>query len=158
MDELTEDLEWLNCEHEALRDRFRAGGVHEYMGKPYSRRALEHENAKLREALMFYADNSPHSDTAKEDNGEKARAALGGGLAMTDTEAITLILDEVKRARGIHPGWPSDPIHAAAVLAEEAGETVQASLDLVYHNGSRNAIVAEAVQTGAMAVRLLVGR
>ena len=31
---------------------------------------------ELRGALRFYADNSPHSDTAKVDNGGIARAAL----------------------------------------------------------------------------------
>jgi len=33
----------------------------------------------LEKALLFYAKNSPHSDTAKADNGETARTALGGG-------------------------------------------------------------------------------
>ena len=43
-------------------------------------------------------------------------------------EIIEEILTELNRARTKFPTWPGDPIHAAAVVAEESGELVQASL------------------------------
>lgn len=40
------------------------------------RDALRERVKELRFAVRFYAENSPHSDTAKTDNGMKAKAAL----------------------------------------------------------------------------------
>jgi hypothetical protein len=37
---------------------------------------LKAKNKRFRNALAFYAENSPHSDTVKKDNGAKARKAL----------------------------------------------------------------------------------
>lgn len=79
---------------------------------------------------------------------------------------IITILAELESAREQHPGgvWKKtakgekapDPIHAAAVLAEEAGEVVQAALKYKYEKGQYYKIHKEAVQTGAMALRLLL--
>jgi hypothetical protein len=75
---------------------------------------------------------------------------------------LTRIVEEWKRASKLHPLWPTDVIHAAAILAEEAGETVQAALDLHYKAKTDSELSEawahlreEATQTGAMAVRLL---
>ena len=67
------------------------------------------------------------------------------------------IQDEVERAMRKFPRWPTDPIHAAAVIAEECGELQKAVLEAVYepHKGSRPNIRAEAVQTAAMCLRFL---
>jgi hypothetical protein len=35
---------------------------------------------------------------------------------------IDEILAEVKRAETLHPHWPPDPIHGAAIVSEESGE------------------------------------
>ena len=66
------------------------------------------------------------------------------------------ILLEMKRAEQLHPDWPSDPVHAAAIVCEESGELVQAALDYQYgRSPDTSKIRAEAVQTAAMALRLL---
>lgn len=78
-------------------------------------------------------------------------------LTPREKEALTAILHELKAAKAKHGPWPTDPVHAAAVLAEEAGETVQAALDWTYENWDRQHehMLVEAAQTGAMAVRMI---
>jgi hypothetical protein len=76
---------------------------------------------------------------------------------MRHTEASLAILAEVDRASLLYPDWPVDPVHAAAVLAEESGETVQAALDYCYSDGELSRIQEEAIQAGAMAMRILMG-
>jgi len=71
------------------------------------------------------------------------------------SEAVKLALAELKKAEEKHPNWPSDPIHAAAIVAEEAGELVQASLDTTYSGGSQDRMRAEASQVAAMGLRFL---
>ena len=72
------------------------------------------------------------------------------------------IFDEVKlelhRATAKYPLWPTDPIHALAVLGEEYGELTQAVLQMAYepHKSSREHIREEAIQTAAMAIRLAI--
>lgn len=63
-------------------------------------------------------------------------------------------LDEALRK---FPGWPTDPIHAAAIVAEECGELQRAVLQSVYepHKTSRLEVMQEARQTAAMAIRFL---
>lgn len=75
---------------------------------------------------------------------------------MKKEEAINIILNELQSAENKWPGWPVDPIHAAGVLIEEAGETMQACLDYSYSEGDIQCIIDEAKQTGAMAIRLLI--
>ena len=74
---------------------------------------------------------------------------------MIDPQILAMIEAELARARAKFPGWPTDPVHAAAILAEEAGETVQAALGYTYEDGSAWQVQAEAVQAAAMAIRLL---
>ena len=77
---------------------------------------------------------------------------------MRGERAWDLIFAELKKAEDKFPGWPDDPVHGAAILAEEAGELVKASLDFYYgrHDGT-DQMEKEAAQTGAMAIRFLVG-
>lgn len=92
---------------------------------------------------------------------------------MTRQEAIEAILAEVDWATKKFPTWPTDPIHAAAVLAEEAGELQKACLEATYEPGKTRRtfdtippmdlpaagpdfVRKEAVQTGAMAIRFLM--
>jgi len=78
--------------------------------------------------------------------------------------ALTRIVQEWKRASLLHPAWPDDVIHAAAILCEEAGETLQGALDITYKAKTQDEreegwahIVDEAIQAGAMALRILIG-
>lgn len=75
--------------------------------------------------------------------------------------AVSRILAELARAKTQHPSWPVDPVHAAAIVAEESGELVRAVLNTVYAKGDirtpdmMDDIREEAVQTAAMAIRFL---
>lgn len=68
------------------------------------------------------------------------------------------VLDELDRAMTKFPTWPNDPLHALAILGEEFGELNKALLQLMYepHKGSPSEARAEAIQTAAMALRLLI--
>jgi hypothetical protein len=70
---------------------------------------------------------------------------------------ISDVLAELERARSMWPHWPVDPIHAAAVVSEEAGELVQAANDYSYSGGDIERMRAEATQTTAMGLRFLAG-
>ena len=75
---------------------------------------------------------------------------------MKQCEVITAIFKELKKAESKFPGWPSDIVHAAAIVAEESGELVQASIDCYYGRGSEEKCIKEAIQTAAMSVRFLL--
>ena len=64
---------------------------------------------------------------------------------------------ELDRATAKFPTWPTDPLHALAVLGEEFGELTKAMLQHTYepHKGvTAQDIRGEAIQTAAMALRL----
>lgn len=63
---------------------------------------------------------------------------------------------ELARATVKFPTWPTDPLHALAVLGEEFGELNKAMLQLTYepHKTSAAEVRSEAIQTAAMALRL----
>jgi NTP pyrophosphatase (non-canonical NTP hydrolase) len=67
------------------------------------------------------------------------------------------VFAEIGRATVKFPTWPTDPIHAAAVLAEEAGELQKAILQAVYepHKSGPSDVRTEAIQTAAMAIRFI---
>ena len=64
---------------------------------------------------------------------------------------------ELHRATTKFPTWPTDPLHALAVLGEEYGELNKAMLQHTYepHKSTLDDVRAEAVQTAAMALRLI---
>ena len=68
-----------------------------------------------------------------------------------------LIADEYKKATQKHPEWPSDIIHASAIVAEESGELTRASLQVTYEKGKLLAVEEEAVQVIVTAIRFLEG-
>lgn len=70
---------------------------------------------------------------------------------------LTAILAELERAKAKFPQWPSDPIHAAAIVGEESGELIRAAVIHVYENGSEDECWKEAVQTAVTAIRFLEG-
>lgn len=71
---------------------------------------------------------------------------------------IAEVTGELSRAVAKFPTWPTDPLHALAVLGEEFGELTKAMLQLIYepHKSSVENVKEEAVQTAAMALRLLM--
>jgi predicted metal-dependent hydrolase len=73
-------------------------------------------------------------------------------------EVLLSIATEVSKAISKHPSWPADIIHRAAIVNEEAGELIQATLEYTYEPGKStfDDIQKEAVHTGAMAVRFLM--
>ena len=70
---------------------------------------------------------------------------------------IRAVEDELERAKEKFPMWPDDPIHAAAVVFEEAGELQKATLEHMYEPTKSDLLDVrnEAIQTAAMAVRFL---
>lgn len=68
-----------------------------------------------------------------------------------------LVQAELARAVAKFPTWPTDPLHALAILGEEFGELTKAMLQYTYepHKGvTQQEIRDEAIQTAAMALRL----
>lgn len=68
---------------------------------------------------------------------------------------------ELVRAKQKFPQWPTDPVHAAAIVSEEAGELVRAVNEACYEPHKTNparpldAAITEAIQLGAMVWRFL---
>lgn len=76
----------------------------------------------------------------------------------TRVDIISAIMAELDRAEAKYPAWPTDQVHAAAIVAEESGELVRAVLNEAYHGEPAADSDREAVQTAAMAVRFLANR
>lgn len=71
--------------------------------------------------------------------------------------AIRAVLAELDRATSKFPTWPTDPLHAHAILGEECGELLKAIVQATYepHKSGPNHVRAEAIQTAAMALRFV---
>lgn len=65
-------------------------------------------------------------------------------------------LEEVNKAYDKFPTWPIDPIHRAAIVAEESGELVKAALEFKYEKGDKQEMRKEALQVAVTAFRFLV--
>ena len=70
-------------------------------------------------------------------------------------EIISDFLNELENAKYLHPYWPEDIIHASAIINEEAGELIKATLNFIYEKGSKKDIIKEAVHVGATVIRFL---
>ena len=70
---------------------------------------------------------------------------------------ITDIMNELHRATTKFPTWPTDPLHAVAIINEECGELNKAILEYVYEPEKThlNNIRSEAIQTAAVAIRFI---
>jgi len=83
-----------------------------------------------------------------------------------DLRALDRIMDALQHAERKHPGWHTDPVRQAAIISEEAGEVIQATLNMVEeaerHESGMNRpdlemkVIKEVAQTGAMALRYLI--
>ena len=91
--------------------------------------------------------------------GEQCRrvAPVGASRAALPMVVLAPILAEVERAMRRFPTWPTDPVHAAAVVNEECGELVKAVLEAVYepHKSTVEDVRAEAIQAAATAIRFI---
>lgn len=67
------------------------------------------------------------------------------------------VWSELERALAKFPTWPTDPLHALAVLGEEFGELTKDVLQMTYEPGKTSAenVRKEAIQTTAMALRFV---
>lgn len=83
-------------------------------------------------------------------------------MSFPDSVLIDVLLAEIKaevlKAQEKFPQWPTDILHATAVVSEESGEMVKEALQAVYEpeRSTISDVRKEAVQTGAMAVRWLL--
>ncbi len=64
---------------------------------------------------------------------------------------------ELERAESKHPDWPTDIIHAAAIVGEESGELTRAALQWTYEDGHIDETQKEAIQVAVTAIRFLSG-
>lgn len=74
---------------------------------------------------------------------------------MHKIQALALIDTELEKAKKKHPKWPYDIVHQVSIVTEESGELTKAVNEFVYEGGTYDALVTEAVQTAAMAIRFL---
>lgn len=72
-------------------------------------------------------------------------------------EAVAGVLLELRRALAKFPTWPTDPLHAIAVVNEEVGDLNKELLQLTYepHKVKPEGVHTEAVQSAAMTLRFL---
>lgn len=79
------------------------------------------------------------------------------------------MVKEMERAEKKHPVWPADRLRQTAILVEEAGEALQATLNLIEYldreqpdeaavAALESALESEVISTGAMAIRWLYAR
>jgi hypothetical protein len=68
---------------------------------------------------------------------------------------LSAIVDELKRAEQKHPHWPTDIIHAAAIVGEESGELTRSALQAHYEKGNMDNCQVEAIQVAVTAIRFL---
>ena len=72
-------------------------------------------------------------------------------------EVMSAVYTELERAIAKFPKWPTDPLHALAVLGEEFGELTKDVLQMSYEPSKTTAenVRKEAIQTAAMALRFV---
>lgn len=84
--------------------------------------------------------------------------ALHPRLKVTPVPAwLAAVKQELESATTKFPTWSTDPLHAVAVVGEEAGELTKAVLQVVYepHKSTIDDVRTEAIQTAAMAIRFV---
>ena len=76
-------------------------------------------------------------------------------IRMAYSGIIEKVLDEIVRAHEKFPSWPSDIIHASAIVAEKNGKLTQATLKSLYEQGNPFDAEKEAIQVACTALRFL---
>ena len=74
---------------------------------------------------------------------------------MRRESVFELIGKSIDYAETKWPGWPRDPVHAAAVVVDEAGELLHAAMATTYRGGNRAEMLAEALHVAATATRFI---
>ena len=89
---------------------------------------------------------------------DQQRTAPSVAFASRLNQLLVEVTAELTRACSKFPTWPTDPLHALAVLGEEYGELNKSMLQLCYepHKTSAEDVREEAMQTAAMAIRLAI--
>ena len=79
-------------------------------------------------------------------------------VELKNSSTLSAVVSEIERAMKKFPTWPTDPLHALAVLGEEFGELTKACVQHVYEPNKEQIadVRKEAVQTAAMAIRFLM--
>jgi len=105
----------------------------------------------IKDGAMCYAEDG-HCVGCGSD-----RVAIAALTSRAGESVADAALAEVARSTAKYPTWPTDPLHALAVLGEEFGELTKAALQSVYepHKSTPADVREEAVQTAAMALRFL---
>lgn len=77
---------------------------------------------------------------------------------MTKALALAASMAALERAQTKHPTWPTDPIHATTIIAEELGELHGEVLRLTYEpdKGDEDRVREEALDLVAAAIRFLI--
>ena len=72
-------------------------------------------------------------------------------------DVLSAVYYELDKALRKFPTWPTDPLHALAVIGEEFGELTKDVLQMTYEPGKTSAenVRKEAIQTAAMALRFV---
>lgn len=87
--------------------------------------------------------------------------SIFSNLDIKEKRWIIAIVQEMQASESNHPfgreDWPQDHVHAAGIVANEAGQLVRAALQFHYEKGHYYSMHREACQTGAMALRFLMG-
>ena len=73
----------------------------------------------------------------------------------TTEHIIQEVFDEIASAIGKHPIWPTDHVHRAAIISEEAGEVVREANHLREGHGSTEDLRNELIQTAGTCLRML---
>jgi hypothetical protein len=137
-----------------------------YRGEASARAAGARSEQRMVEVLAALEELSGGAEIAKSEEWVNARASVVlAALARAqvpeqDDDAPAewkQVFDEVARATRKFPTWPTDPLHAVAVLGEEFGELTKAVLQTTYepHKVEDGELRMEAIQTAAMALRFL---
>ena len=73
-------------------------------------------------------------------------------------KVLSEITEELSSAVVKFPKYPTDPLHALAILGEEYGELNKAVLQNTYepHKTNLEEVKMEAIQTAAMAIRFIL--
>lgn len=89
---------------------------------------------------------------------ERERANLASQVGSNHYATLSEVFAELDRATAKFPTWPTDPLHAFAVVGEEHGELQKELLQLVYepHKSTPESVRTEAVQLAAMSLRFLM--
>lgn len=95
-------------------------------------------------------------DEAFKDMGQMT--AMPEWRTPTVDEVLADAVAELNRARAKFPDWQQDPVHGAAVAAEEAGEVTKAVNNFYWSHGADQPadIYGEVVQAIAMYLRFAV--